>query len=150
MKVLLIETVPNLGKAGEIKEVPDGYARNFLLPRGLATAATASAVKQAATTKQAEQKRAARVVAERQELARKLNQTEVVFKARVGEQHRLFGSITASDIADELSRKVGQDIDKRDIELSEPLRHLGTFKVPIRLGPKLIPNVTVVVESETT
>lgn len=149
MKVLLTQNVPNLGKAGEVKDVPDGYARNFLIPRGLAQAATAGAMKQAVAAKQAEQTRAAKATAARQALAGALGQTEIVFKAKVGEQHRLFGSITASDIADELSRKTGQEIDKRDIELSEPLRHLGTFKVPVRLGPKLTPSVTVVIEPES-
>ena len=81
-------------------------------------------------------------------LAATLNQIEVVFKAKVGEQHRLFGSITAGDIAEEVSRKTGKSIDKRHVELGEPIRHVGTFKVPVRVGPRVVPSVTVVVEPE--
>ena len=148
MKVLLNQDVPNLGRAGETKEVADGYARNFLLPRGLGTVATAGAVKQAAEQKRTVAKREAKVKAQVGSLAATLNQTQVVFKAKVGEQHRLYGSITASDIADEVGRKIGQPIDKRHIELGEPIRHLGTYKVPVRIGPSVVPSVTVVVEPE--
>ena len=148
MKVLLTQNVEHLGKAGDTKEVADGYARNYLIPRGLATPATKGVVQQIAAQKQAEQRRQARVQTEREALARQIDKTEVVFKAKVGEQHRLYGSITAGDIAEELGRKVGQEIDKRDVEISEPIRNLGSFKIPVRLGPKLVPKVTVVVESE--
>lgn len=147
MKVLLMQDVEHVGKAGDTKEVADGYARNFLIPRGLATPATKGVVNQATAQKQAEQRRQAKVLSDRQALARQIDKTEVVFKAKVGEQHRLYGSITASDIAEELGRKVGQEIDKRDVEISEPIRNLGSFKIPVRLGPKIVPKVTVVVES---
>lgn len=148
MKVLLTHDVEHLGKAGDTKEVADGYARNFLIPRGLATPATKGVVNQAAAQKQAEQRRQARAQSERETLAKQIDKTEVVFKAKVGEQHRLYGSITSADIAEELGRKVGSEIDKRDVELAEPIRHLGSFKIPVRLGPKLVPSVTVVVEPE--
>jgi large subunit ribosomal protein L9 len=148
VKVLLNEAVPNLGKAGDTKEVADGYARNFLIPRGLATVATQSALKQAASTKEAQQRRAARVQTQTSTLATQVGATELVFKAKVGEQHRLFGSITAGDIAEELSKKLGQAIDKRHVELAEPIRSLGSYKVPVRVGAKAVPSVTVVVESE--
>jgi large subunit ribosomal protein L9 len=148
VKVLLTKDVPNLGRAGETKDVADGFARNYLLPRGLGTVASEGAVKQAAEQKRTVAKREARVKAQVGSLAATLNQTQVVFKAKVGEQHRLYGSITAGDIAEEVSRKIGQAIDKRNIELGEPIRHLGTFKVPVRIGPSVVPSVTVVVESE--
>jgi large subunit ribosomal protein L9 len=148
VKVLLTQNVPNVGRAGEVKEVADGYARNYLIPRGLATSATEGALKQVATRKQVEQRKQAKVQAELKDLAATLSRTQLVFKAKVGEQHRLFGSITAGDVADELGRKVGQEIDKRDVELTEPIRHLGEFKVPVRLAPKVEPVVTVVVEAE--
>jgi large subunit ribosomal protein L9 len=147
VKVLLKENVEHLGKAGETKEVADGYARNYLIPRGLATPATKGIVQQATAQKQAEQRRQERVQTEREDLARRIDKAEIVFKAKVGEQHRLYGSITSADIAEELGRKVGHEIDKRDVEISEPIRNLGSFKIPVRLGPKLIPKVTVVVES---
>lgn len=148
MKVLLTQNVPSLGNAGETKNVSDGYARNFLLRRGLATVATEGALKQVATLKQNQQRKQLKAESQMSKLATVLSSTEVVFKAKVGEQHRLFGSITAADVADEVARKIGQPIDKRHVELGEPIRHLGTYKVPVRLGPKVTPNVTVVVEAE--
>jgi large subunit ribosomal protein L9 len=150
VKVLLTQNVPGLGNAGETKNVADGYARNFLLPRGLASVATAGALKQVATQKQVQQQKQLKAQTQLNALAGVLNATEVTFKAKVGEQHRLYGSITAADIADELGRKIGQSIDKRNVELGEPIRHLGTYKVPVRLGPKVTPSVTVVVEPEST
>lgn len=148
MKVLLTQAVPGLGRAGEVKDVADGYARNFLIPRGLARPATEAALKEAAQARQVAERKQAKVQAEVKELAATVERTQLVFKAKVGEQHRLFGSITAADIADELSRKVGQEIDKRHVELGEPIRHLGEFKVPVRLAPRVEPVVTVVVEPE--
>ncbi len=150
MKVLLTHDVPNLGRAGETKDVADGYARNFLIPRGLATVATEAALKRAAAEKQAQQKKQAKLQEQQNALVATLNATEIVFKARVGEQYRLYGSITAGDIAEEISRKVGQPIDKRHVELEEPIRHLGTYKVPVRVGSKVVPSVTVVVEAESS
>jgi large subunit ribosomal protein L9 len=148
VKVLLTQDVPNVGRAGETKDVADGYARNYLLARGLATVASEGALKQAAERKTVVQRREAKRKAEVGSLAATLNQTQVTFKAKVGEQHRLYGSITAADVAEEIGRAIGQPIDKRHVELGEPIRHLGTFKVPIRLGPKTVPSVTVVVEPE--
>jgi large subunit ribosomal protein L9 len=148
MKVLLVKDVPNIGHAGDTKNVADGYARNYLLPRGLATLATAGAVKQVEEDKQVQQRKELRAKVELSQLSSILGQTEVTFKAKVGEQHRLFGSITAADIARAVGGKIGHSIDKRNIELDEPIRHLGTFKVPIRLGPKSTPSVTVIVEPE--
>lgn len=148
MKVLLIHDVPGLGRAGDVKDVADGYGRNFLIRRNLATPATEGAIRQSAEEKKVAQRKQAKELSVHQSLATTIGRTELVFKAKVGEQHRLFGSITASDIAEELGSKVGQPIDKRHVELEEPIRHLGTYKVPIRIAPKLIPSVTVVVEAE--
>ncbi|MGH2457738.1 MAG: 50S ribosomal protein L9 [Chloroflexota bacterium] len=148
MKVILSQDVATLGHAGELKDVADGYARNFLIPRGLAHLATTTAVKQAASHKQVAERKHAKAQAEVKGLAATLSKTQLVFKAKVGEQHRLFGSITSADIAEELSRKLGQTIEKRNVELAEPIRHLGEFKVPVHLAPKVEPDVTVVVEPE--
>lgn len=148
MKVLLTKDVPNLGKAGETKEVANGYARNYLIPQGMATLATKGAVKQASAEKEVAQRREARHQGEQRELADKIKNVELVFKAKVGEQHRLYGSITAGDIAEELGHRVGQPIDKRHVELEDAIRHLGSFKVPIRIGSNLVPEVNVVVEPE--
>lgn len=150
VKVLLTQNVPNVGQAGETKEVKDGYARNFLIPRGLATVATSAAMKQASDRKQVAQRKQERERTEVEALADKIKNTELVFKAKVGEQHRLYGSITSADVAEELSRRIGQPIDKRHVELAEPLRHLGSFKVPIRIGSRQVPSVSVVVEPEVS
>lgn len=149
VKVLLTQNVPGLGNAGETKNVADGYGRNFLLRRGLATVASEGALKQVATQKQVQQQKQIKAQTQMSALASVLNATEVVFKAKVGEQHRLYGSITAADVAEEIARKIGQPIDKRHVELGEPIRHLGTYKVPVRLGSKVTPSVTVVVEAES-
>jgi len=149
MKVLLVKEVPNVGQAGETKNVADGFARNYLLPRGLATLATAGAVKQIEEEKLVQQRKEARAKTELSQLSSILGETSVTFKAKVGEQNRLFGSITAGDIAKAVGGKLGHPIDKRHVELEEPIRHLGTYKVAIRVGPKATPSVTVVVEGES-
>lgn len=148
MKVLLTQTVKNVGKPGDIKEVADGYARNYLIPRGLAAVATMAAVKQAESQRAAEQRREARNVAENQKLASTLGETSVILRARAGAQGRMYGAITAADIATAIELKLGQSIDRHRIEMEGPIRTLGEHKVPVRIARDLIPEVTVTVESE--
>jgi large subunit ribosomal protein L9 len=148
MKVLLNESLKNVGRAGEIKEVKDGYARNYLIPRGLATMATTATVKQAESQRQAEERREARNVSANQALGNKVGAAAITLRARVGEQGRLYGAITASDIATALTAEVGQEIDRRRVELDEPIRQLGEYKVPVRLARDVVPQVTVTVESD--
>ncbi len=148
MKVLLLQDVKGLGKVGDIKEVSDGYGRNFLIPNKLAVMATPSELKKAAGLKVAAKQKEDRMAKEAQALADRISKTEVVLKARVGEQHRLYGSITSGDIAEALEKEIGQPIDKRKVELGEPIKQVGTFKVPIHLAPGLEPQVTVRVEPE--
>ena len=133
MKVILSKDVQGTGKAGEVKDVADGYARNYLIPRKLAIPASGGALKTVEQRRVAEQKKAAAEEAAARTLADRLTAAPVVLTAKVGDQGRLYGSITSADIADQLSAHLGQPIDKRKIELSEPLRHLGTFEVTIRL-----------------
>ena len=149
MKVLLLRDHDKLGKAGDIKNVADGYARNYLLPRGLAVLATDGALKQADTIRKSEEKRRARLYAEAQAVANQLTGTTLTFHALVGETGKLYGSITANDIAEAIKRDKGLDVDKRKVDLREPLRSLGTHTVPIRLATDLAPTVTVVVEATT-
>jgi len=146
MKVLLLKDVKDLGKAGEIHDVADGYARNYLVPHGLATAATEANIRQAKQQREAQARRAAKAEQENKTLAARIDGVEVHFHAHVGEQERLYGSITSADIAKEVSRVVGQEIDRHHIELEEPIRELGTFRVPIRLGHGATATVNVVVE----
>ena len=148
MKVLLTETVDNLGSAGEIKKVADGYARNFLIPKGLAVPATEGALKQAELRRQAEARHQQHTEVEAGSLAEILSQMTLTFQAKAGEKDKLYGSITNADIAEALERETGQTIDKRKIGLEEPIRELGSHSVPIKLLPDLAPRVTVIVERE--
>ena len=146
MKVLLLRDHAKLGKAGTIKNVADGYARNLLIPRGLAVLATEGALKQAQTIRKAEEKRQAQLFAEAQAVANQLTGTTLTFRALAGETGKLYGSITAHDIVEAIQREKGIELDKRKVELREPLRSLGTHTVPIRLATDLAPEVTVVIE----
>lgn len=148
MEVLLLRDVPGIGSAGQIKRVADGYARNYLLPRKLAVAATSGAVKQAESIKQAAARRDAKTLTEAQELANQLSQTTLTFQAKAGEGDRLFGSITAGDIAEALAADKHIQVDKRKIELPSPIKELGTRQVAIKLHPEVTAQVTVVVGKE--
>ncbi len=146
MKVVFLQDVPNVAKAGEIKEVAAGYGRNFLIPKKLALLATFEAISQAETRdKKIEE---ARLNTELIELARQLEGKEVSLKARAGARDRIYGSITSADIASELNNATGLVIDKRKIELDEPIRQLGSYEVAIRLAKDIIPKVRVTVTEE--
>jgi len=148
MKVVLVADVKGLGRAGDVKEVAEGYARNYLLPRGLAAPATESRLKGLLARREVAARRQARAEERRRLLAARIGQLELRFTAKAGGHQRLFGSITAADIAAELSRRVGETVDKRLVELSEPIKQLGTYQVAVRLGKGLAPQMTVVVEGE--
>lgn len=148
MKVILTDVVPHLGDAGDIKEVANGYARNYLLPRGLARPATAGMVKVVEERKAAESRRIAKAEEENRSLGTLIEQQTLHMKARVGKNGRLYGSITASDIAHMLSEKIGQEVDRRKVELQEHIHTIGTYEVPVRLVGKLAPKIKVVVESD--
>jgi large subunit ribosomal protein L9 len=149
MKVILTKDVQGTGKAGEVKDVADGYARNYLIPRKLAIPATGAALKTVEQRKAAEDKRAANEEAAARKLADRLTAAPVVLKARVGDQGRLYGSITSGDIADQLSEQLGEPIDKRKIELDDPIRQLGTHEVTIRLHRAVSAVVKVDVQPST-
>jgi large subunit ribosomal protein L9 len=146
MKVLLLADVKDLGKAGEIHEVSEGYARNYLIPRRLASAATQQNVRQVEEQRQAKARREEKAARETKTLAGKIDGMEVHFKAHVGEQDRLYGSVTNVDIAKEVSRLSGQSIDRHHVDLEDPIRELGTFQVPVRLGRGAVATINVVVE----
>lgn len=148
MEVLLVKDVENMGHAGDIKKVSDGYARNYLLPRGLAVMASPGAIKKAKEDREANARRQARVLSEAQAMAATLDGVTVSFQARSGEGDKLYGSITNANIAAALSAKIGQEVDKRKIELEEPIKELGTHAVTIHFGPGAEAKVTVVVERE--
>jgi large subunit ribosomal protein L9 len=146
MKVILSKDVQGTGKAGEVKDVADGYARNYLIPRKLAIPATGGALKNVEQKKASEQKKVAAEEAAARALADRLTNAPVVVTAKVGDQGRLYGSITSADIADQLSAQLSQPIDKRKIELDEPIRQLGTFEVTIRLHRAVTATVKVDVQ----
>ncbi len=148
MKVLLLRDHEKLGKAGDTKNVADGYARNYLIPRGLAVLATGGALKQAETIRKAEERRRAQVFAEAQSVANQLSGTTLTFRALASETGKLYGSITANDVAEAIQREKNITVDKRKLELREPLRTLGTHTVAVRLATGLEPEITVVIEPE--
>lgn len=148
MKVVFLKDVPNIASAGEIKEVASGYGRNFLIPRGLALLANADAMNLMETQRRIKARQQAESEAELRELAKQLDGKEITLRARVGAKDRLYGSITSTDIATELQETAGVVIDKRKIELTEPIRQLGSFEIAIRLAKDIIPQIKVsVIES---
>ena len=148
MEVLLLQDVDQLGLAGDIKRVADGYARNYLIPRNLAILASPGAIRQAQLQNQATVRREAKELSEAQALAQILDGRTVTFQARAGESDRLYGSITNVNIADALAEQVDRDVDRRKIDLEEPLKELGIHAVTIRLAPEAEAKVTVVIERE--
>jgi len=143
MKVILLQDVEGLGRAGDLKDVANGYARNYLLPQRLAAAATPALLANHRQRIAAEQRKREKQEESNREQAERLSQVSLTFKARVGRQGRLYGSITSQDIAEGLRESEGITIDRRVIELPEPIRTLGTFKVPVKLAQKLEPEITV-------
>lgn len=148
MQVLLVKNVDQLGQAGEIKKVEDGYARNYLIPRGLAVLATPGAIRQAELRKKTQAHQQARALTEAQALAQLLDGMTLTFQARAGEGGRLYGSVTNAHIADALQKQIGRKVDRRKIELEEPLKQLGIHAVTIRLAPQAEAKITVIVERE--
>ncbi len=148
MEVLLVKDVPGIGKAGQTKKVSDGYARNYLIARHLAVVATPEALKQAEKLRQASIKRETDTLDEAKKLAAILNDIRLTFRMRAGENDRLFGAITAGDIAEALQREHQITVDKRRIELETPIKELGEVQVPIKLHPEVSAHVVVMVERE--
>lgn len=142
MKIILLKDVPALGQAGAVKDVKEGYARNYLIPRGLAAEATEGNLRSLARRQQAHTERAERQRTDVEQLAASLAQAVVEIRARGGEGGRLFGSITAQDLADELARR-GVQVTKRQIELEEPIKTSGFYKVPVRVGLGVVAHVDV-------
>ncbi len=145
MKVVLRQDVPKLGEAGTIQDVKNGYARNFLIPQGLAVVATPGEVKTAEHNLAVKERKVARQEAQLQTLADRIDGQRLEFTARAGEQGRLYGSITAADVAEKLAAAVGEEIDRRKVILDEQLRSVGEHAVTVHLVGKLRPTVTVVV-----
>lgn len=148
MKVVFLQEVPNVALAGEIKEVANGYASNFLIPRNLAARADPRMMNNIEAQIKTRARLTAQTEAEMTKLGNILEGTEIVLKARVGLQNRLYGSITPADIAAELENATGAVVDRRKIELESPIRQLGNYQVPIRLTREIIPRITLTVVEE--
>ena len=146
MKVILLQDVKGKGKKGQLLEVSDGYARNFMLPRKMAIEATADAVNTMRMNDKATQERIAREKAEAMDTAKKLRELTVVVKAKGGGAGRLFGSVTNQEIAESLKTQTGISLDKRKIVLSDPIKSVGTYTVTCKLGYEISAPLTVKIE----
>src|SRR6266545_5500281 len=147
MKLILREDVENLGKGGDLVDVKPGYGRNFLLPRGLAVTANPRNVKELEHQKSVATAKAAKLKASAQAVAKRLAETPVTLKRKVGEQDKLYGSVTSLDIAEALAAR-GLQPDRRSISLSEPLNTIGEFEVPVKLHSEVVGKAKVKIEPE--
>jgi len=148
MRVVFLQDVPNVARAGEIKEVANGYGRNYLIPQKLALLAKSGATSLTGAQLKREASLQAQIEAGLVELARQLDGKEVTLRARAGAKDRLYGSITTADIAAELQSNAGLVVDKKKIELAEPIRQLGSYEVAVRLSKDIIPKIKVTVIGE--
>ena len=146
MKVILLQDVRDKGKKGQMLEVSDGYARNYMLPRKMAIEATADAVNTMRMNDKATQERIAREKAEAMETAKKLREMTVTVTAKGGGNGRLFGSITNQEIADALKAKTGIALDKRKIVIADAIKNVGTYTVTCKLGYEITAPLTVKIE----
>ena len=147
MKVIFLEDVPNVGEKGQIKDVAAGYARNYLIPKGLAQQVTAGHLKDLKMQDEARAKKAAKKLKAAEDLAAKLLEKKVVIKVKAGEGDRLFGSVTSADIAQALASS-GIKVNKKKIDLVEPIKALGDYTVQIKLHPEVTSSVQVLVEKK--
>ena len=147
MKVLFKRDVADVARAGQVKDVADGYARNFLIPRGLAVAATTAALKQVADVQAASARHAAEAEAEARQLKTKLEAQPVVVEAKAGPQGRLYGSLTTADVATAVQKQMGASLDRRDLDIADPVRQVGSYQVTARLHPSVSATLTVEVRA---
>ncbi len=146
MKVILLTDVKGKGKKGQMIEVSDGYARNYMLPRKLAMEATADAINTMRMNDKAQQERQARERAEAVAISKQLRELTLVVKAKGGGAGRLFGAVTNSEIADALKKNANITIDKRKIVIDEPIKNVGTYTVKCKLGYEIVGQLTIKVE----
>jgi large subunit ribosomal protein L9 len=147
MKLILREDVENLGRGGDVVDVKPGYGRNFLLPRGLAVSANPKNLREIEHQKAVATAKAVKLKASAEAIAKRLAATPVTLKRKVGDQDKLFGSVTALDIAEALAAR-GLEIDRRSIELTEPIKTVGDFEVGVKLHHDVVGKAKVKVEAE--
>lgn len=148
MKVILLEDVKSLGKKGELVDVSDGYARNFILKKNLGVEATAKARNDLKLQKQNADKQAAENLAKAKELAEELSDKSVTLAIKAGADGRTFGSVSTKEIAAAAKEQLGYDLDKKKMHLAEPIKNIGTFSVPIKLHPKVTAELKVFVKEK--
>lgn len=148
MRVVFLDDVDGVARAGEVKTVADGFARNFLLPRKLAAAATTTTLQQAESKARAIAKEEEKRDAAAQLIVDKIGDAPLVLKAKVGEEGRLFGSITSSDIADAINVKAGSSVEHRQVQLDAPIKQVGSYEVAVSLTRNVKATVTVEVAPE--
>lgn len=142
MRVVLLKDVSSLGRTGTVKDVKEGYARNYLIPRGLAAEATEGTLRVLAGQQRAQSERVQRERAEAEKLVASLEDAVIEIPVRGGEGGRLFGSVTTQDVAEALGRR-GFRVTKKQVDLEEPIKTAGFYKVPVRLGPGIVARVDV-------
>lgn len=147
MKVIITKEVKNVGKLGQIIDVSEGYARNFLFPKGLATEATPTALKQHEERVRHENIRLEKLKAAAVELKNQLEAASVTIQAKSGEGGKLYGTVTNKEIAQEIKSKLGVDLDKRKIEL-EPIKEIGQHKISVKLHPEVVAHMTISIAAQ--
>jgi len=148
VKVIFLTDVPRVARVGQTKEVANGYARNYLFPRKMAVLATSSTAAALESHLKKLVKQRELEEAEMTELANKIKGTEITLKAKVGDKDKLYGSVTAADIAEELNKTAGHEIDKKRIDLAEPIRYIGVFDVTVRFSHEITAGIVVTVMSD--
>ena len=146
MEVILLQDVKSLGKKGEVVKVNDGYARNFILPKKLGVEKTDKAMHELKLQKAAEEKRQQEILEEAQALAKNIEAGSITLKIKAGEGGRTFGSVSTKEIAVAMKEQLKLEIDKKKLQMADPIKNFGTYHVPIRLHPKVTAEITVKVE----
>ena len=146
MEVILLEDVKSLGKKGDIVKVSDGYARNFILPKNLGVEKTAKSINELKQQMAAEEKRQQAIFEEAKALAAQIEAGSIMLKMKGGEGGRTFGSVSTKEITSAIKEQLKLEVDKKKLQLAEPIRNFGTYHVPVRLHPKVTAEVTVKVE----
>lgn len=147
MKVILTQDVKNLGKEGDVKDLSDGYARNYLIPRGLVVEATKANLKEKEDQVSRLQKQKDREKTQAQALYDRLNGKSITITARSGGGDKLFGAVTSKEIADALNKQFKVKLDKKKVDLGEPIKHLGEYPIKIKIYPQIQAEITVRVEA---
>ncbi len=148
MKVIMLEDVNKIGKKGEIKEVKDGYAHNFLFPKNLAVPATKQNLAHVEKEKEAKKEEERKRKEEAQEIGKQLEDKNFTFQVKAGEQGRLFGSLTTKEIASEIEKQYNLKLDRRKLSIDEPIRSLGTYNVTAKLHPEVSFDFKIIVKQE--